>query len=97
MPPKTKEDDTGIVPAHSRDSPKGKEKIPNADSDQDPDQGPHLTDPGHGPDPSQAQGRHLRQSPEWVMTAVGETAQRRAGRASILGNLSRLGVRPRQW
>lgn len=45
-------------------------------SDQDPDQGPHLTDPGHGPDPSQAQRRHLRQSPEWVLTVVGATAQR---------------------
>ncbi|KAL1484490.1 hypothetical protein MTO96_011288 [Rhipicephalus appendiculatus] len=75
--PRTKDGDAEIAAAFSRDSPKGKEKIPNTDPDQHPDQGPHLnTDPGHGPDPRQERGRHLRESSKRVLTAVGAGGQR---------------------
>lgn len=76
-PPRTQEDDAEIVPAPSRDSPKGKEKGPNTDPDPHPDQGPHLnTDPGHGPDPRHGQRRHLKERPTRVLTAVGAAGQR---------------------
>ncbi|KAH8025141.1 hypothetical protein HPB51_003983 [Rhipicephalus microplus] len=71
-PPRTEEDDAEIVPAPSRDSPKGKEKGLNMNPDPHPDQGPLVnTDPGHGPNLRQGQRHHLKDSPTRVLAAVG--------------------------
>lgn len=71
-PPRTEGDDAEIVPAPSRDSPKGEEKGLNTNPDPHPDQGPLVnTDPGHGPNPRQGQRHHLKDSPTRVLAAVG--------------------------